>query len=111
MTAKIAALQSSNTDIVGKDSNKYIANSSLPAITLDLEYTGSEVTSRWNSIALGGKSSIVPFICMAGRKKQEDKWKSNEAQERIFLNEWTENVTVQKSFSLSFSSREPFQCG
>ena len=38
------ALQSSITDIVGKDSNEHIANSFLLAMTQALEYTGPEVT-------------------------------------------------------------------
>ena len=39
------ARHSSHTDIVGKESNQQIANSSSPAKSMALEYTGSELLS------------------------------------------------------------------
>ena len=62
---------SGQTDIVGKDMNEHIANSSIPAKTRALEYTGSEVLSKSNKIALINECTHVTFSFRATRKKQE----------------------------------------
>ena len=53
------------------------------AKTLALEYTGSEVTSGCKTAALGSKSSLVPFIIQARKKKQEDKRNRAEMAKRF----------------------------
>ena len=58
---------SSQTDMVGKDLNGHIAL----AKTLALEYTGSEVLSKSNKIALINECTHVTFSFRATRKKQE----------------------------------------
>ena len=62
---------SGQTDIVGKDFNEHIANLSIPAKTPALEYTGLEVLSKSNKIAVSYAYTHVPFNFKAARKKQE----------------------------------------
>ena len=63
---------------------------------LALEYTGSEVNSGCTNVALGNKSSLVPFIFQARNKNTLGK--STEEQER------TENINAN---SLSFQGATP----
>ena len=81
----VQTLQPSITEIVGKDLNDHIENSSLSAITSALEYIGSEIIFGCNYVVLCSKSDIVPFIFQARSKR-----KSTEAQERKVLNKGTE---------------------
>ena len=92
----------SQTDILGKDFNEQIENSSFPAKTPALEYTSSEVTSGCTNLALGNKSILVPFIF-----QERNMRKSTEEKEDIFFYK-SSGETMQ---TLSHSSSSTIQCG